>query len=156
MSGIISTSPDMRSGVVGKAPKGSIIQVIKNYSETETAVASGSWTAVNGTVTITPRFASSLIRIMFDTGGIAVGTSAAALQLQIKRNTTIISHRERHGYCRTGTYISCPVTYEYIDEPGLTTAIVYSLEATKDADTWEINSADGTNSLTAIAMEISN
>ena len=69
MSGIIGVSPDMRSGVVGKPPIGSVIQTVYNEATTENSITgthNSSPTNTEADGTIVPRFASSKILGMFD------------------------------------------------------------------------------------------
>ena len=134
-------------------PAGSVVQVVQATSASETIIGT-SFTACAPTVTITPSSSSSKILIRFNTGGIISGT-VNSVRLQIKRDSTVIKYSIRYGYHTTGTYTSCPVMYEILDSPSTTSAITYTLEAQKQTGgVFEVNSSGGTNSMTAIAMEI--
>jgi hypothetical protein len=137
-------------------PAGSVLQVVQATSATETN-AGTSATACAPTVTITPSASSSKILVSFSAGGMIEG-GANSLRLQIKRGSTVVRYSPRYAFNSSGGYYSASIFYEFLDSPSTTSAITYTLEAYKqtNAGNWIINStgADGTNSATAIAMEI--
>jgi hypothetical protein len=141
-------------------PAGHVIQTIQGTpTTTQTVVAThaSDFTAVAGTVSITPKYTNSKFLISFSTGGMCYGIDSAILR--IKRDTTVIKYSARYGYNNSGSvWDSVPTYYEYLDTPpSIPTppiSITYSLEARKTAGVWEINSSGGTNSMTAIVMEI--
>ena len=137
-------------------PAGSVLQVVQATSATETN-AGTSATACAPTVTITPSSSSNKILVSFNLGGMAEG-AMNSLRLQIKRGSTVVKYSPRYAFNSSGGYYSASIFYEFLDSPSTTSAITYTLEAHKqsNAGNWIINSdaAQGTNSATAIAMEI--
>ena len=137
-------------------PSGSVLQVVQATSATETN-AGTSATACAPTVTITPSASSSKILVSFSAGGMIEG-AMNSLRLQIKRGSTVVRYSPRYAFNSSGGYHSASIFYEFLDSPSTTSAITYTLEAYKqsNAGNWIINSdgSGGTNSATAIAMEI--
>ena len=142
------------SGTVATArmPAGSVLQVVQAITSTEIVIGTSYTSCL--TVTITPSSSSSKILVKFNTGGI-IGETTNAIRMQIKRGSTVIKYSVRYGYHNISNYTALPVMYEMLDSPSTTSAITYTLEALKQSGgVFEVNSAGGTNSMTAIAMEI--
>ena len=156
----LASNPTVTLGSNATFPAGHVIQTIQGTpTTTQTVVAThaSDFTAVAGTVSITPKYTNSKFLISFSTGGMCYGIDSAILR--IKRDTTVIKYSARYGYNNSGSvWDSVPTYYEYLDTPpSIPTppiSITYSLEARKTAGVWEINSSGGTNSMTAIVMEI--
>jgi hypothetical protein len=133
-------------------PAGSVLQVVQAITSTEIVIGTSYTSCL--TVTITPSSSSSRILVKFNTGGI-IGETTNAIRMQIKRGSTVIKYSVRYGYHNISNYTALPVMYEMLDSPSTTSAITYTLEALKQSGgVFEVNSAGGTNSMTAIAMEI--
>ena len=142
------------SGTVATArmPAGSVLQVVQAITSTEIVIGTSYTSCL--TVTITPSSSSSKILVKFNTGGI-IGETTNAIRMQIKRGSTVIKYSVRYGYHNISNYTALPVMYEMLDSPSTTSAVTYTLEALKQSGgVFEVNSAGGTNSMTAIAMEI--
>ena len=142
------------SGTVATArmPAGSVLQVVQAITSTEIVIGTSYTSCL--TVTITPSSSSTRILVKFNTGGI-IGETTNAIRMQIKRGSTVIKYSVRYGYHNISNYTALPVMYEMLDSPSTTSAITYTLEALKQSGgVFEVNSAGGTNSMTAIAMEI--
>ena len=134
-------------------PAGSSVQVVQALSTTQTVIGT-SFTACAPTVTITPSSSSNKILVRFNTGGMANG-GVDAIRLQIKRGSTVIKYSIRYGYSTVTGWFSTPITYEILDSPSTTSATTYTLEGLRQTSgSFEINSSGGTNSASAIAMEI--
>ena len=135
-------------------PAGSVIQVVQAVSTTQTVVGTSA-TACSPTVTITPASASNKILVKFNTGGMANG-DMNGIRLQINRDTTVIKYSVRYAFNTQSAWAACPIDYEFLDSPSTTSATTYTLVAYKQSDAggFEINSSGGTDSSTAIAMEI--
>ena len=136
-------------------PAGSSVQVVQTTSNSQTVLGT-SFTAVTPTVTITPTSSSNKILVRFNMGGMVNGT-LNEVRLQIKRGSTVIKKSLRYGYNSNASsgWASCPITYEMLDSPSTTSATTYTLEAMKQTSgSFEMNSAGGSNSGTAIATEI--
>ena len=136
-------------------PTGSVIQAVQTTSNTQTVIGT-SFTACAPTVAITPSSSSNKILVRFNMGGMVNGT-LNEVRLQIKRGSTVIKKSLRYGYNSNASsgWASCPITYEMLDSPSTTSATTYTLEAMKQTSgSFEINSAGGSNSGTAIATEI--
>ena len=136
-------------------PTGSSVQVVQTTSNTQTVIGT-SFTACAPTVAITPSSSSNKILVRFNMGGMVNGT-LNEVRLQIKRGSTVIKKSLRYGYNSNASsgWASCPITYEMLDSPSTTSATTYTLEAMKQTSgSFEINSAGGSDSGTAIATEI--
>jgi len=139
----------------GDMPTGSVLQVVQATSTTELVVGTSA-AACAPTITITPSSSSSKILVRFNSGGMASGVMNS-LRAQIKRGSTIIKYSARYGFNYVSDWNSCPFYYEFLDSPSTTSATTYTLELYKQSSTsgnWIYNSDGGTDSATAIAMEI--
>jgi len=71
MSGIIGSSPNMKSGVFGQAPKGSVVQANYSHYASGFGMANDSWTSISGlNMNLTPRSVQNWMMVTFNLNSI--------------------------------------------------------------------------------------
>ena len=138
------------TGAIGK-----VLQVVANQLN-----ASGyttdvqAWIAiVDMDVAITPSATSSKVLVSFNCGGYSV-LDNQAIQIRIKRDTTIVRECGRWAYQRSDDYTSLPISITYLDSPSTTSEVTYTIEMYVDAGSLHINRDGDTNGGVTIAQEI--
>ena len=113
-------------------PAGHVIQVVQTTSTTSTTVTSSlTWTNVNPTATITPKFSNSKILITHTAGGMSNITGEGSSHgLRILRGSTNIASRARHGYLGSTTVDWLPIAWhiDFLDSPATTSATTYQVQ----------------------------
>ena len=113
-------------------PAGHVIQTVtdvRNYASS-VAISSTSYTSLGIGISITPKYASSKIAIIYDVG--MAYTKDLAVSLAVARNNVVINagpgnaygHYQRHA-SNVNFYI--PITLATIDEPNTTDQVNYDL-----------------------------
>jgi hypothetical protein len=160
MSGIIGISPNMKSGAVGKYPKGHVIQTISETRNAATAygsIAEGSYTVdvTDMEVTITAKFADSSFLI---TGYVIIGMgSANRVGMILHRDDSVITGAigDARGSTKRVTSATinannayaldwqlCQCSFNYLDPCVNTTETVFSVrlaQGTGGAETMAVN-----------------
>lgn len=117
-----------------QASAGCVLQVVQAVSTTQTLVSSNTYTDLTGfTATITPKFSTSKILIMFSLGCYAAGSSNGT-GVQVLRGSTIIY--TPGGGNATGPFMTyagstdmnVSQSNQYLDSPATTSATTYKLQ----------------------------
>jgi hypothetical protein len=111
---------------------GSVVQVVQNYVSTPQSVSTASYTSVV-TQAITPKSASSKIRVQIACS--MVGNSAAGngTFFQLYRGSTVIGYAYGSSYSTSGGFIPTnnynvgTLAIDYLDSPATTAATTYDL-----------------------------
>ena len=153
-----------------KAP-GTVIQVQTNIFNTETGTTSNSFSATGGTVTITPKYATSHILvgvqgILYLFGNSQTAEPRAGLKLyrsegggsdvEIKSFLDSGGYTVKHEYSANNHWESVPLYLTYKHDVDTTLEVVYKLYFSNAANTGLVRFCQGSanNSLTMTAMEI--
>tara|TARA_R110000744_G_scaffold327852_1_gene433579 strand:- start:616 stop:1095 length:480 start_codon:yes stop_codon:yes gene_type:complete len=128
MSGIIGVSPDMRSGVVGKFTTGQVIQVKQSKNATAISKSDTGYFDICPFVVITPKFSSSIFLVRGVVMGVySGGTSAARLNVYLKRDTTTLNESGANWYQSSNTLRHGGFAIEILDSPATIAELDYKL-----------------------------
>tara|TARA_R110000868_G_scaffold408954_1_gene693377 strand:+ start:448 stop:936 length:489 start_codon:yes stop_codon:yes gene_type:complete len=149
--------PNLSSGV--HIP-GHVVQVVKASSTASTSLSSpavDTWTSVNPSISITPKYNNSMIIIHHYAGGLANNT--AGTKLRLLRNGSPIVTNDRHSYVDSANiWMPMSWTSVWTDTPSTTSALTYTLQIGCQASTGGLlrhNDYQATaNTAFTIAMEI--
>jgi len=155
----IDSSGNVTSPVsIGSA--GSIIQTVSTTSSTAVTVggsSNGTWTNVNPTIDITPKFASSKILIIHS-GSMMSYAQGQSIQMRLIRGNSSIAHYGRmYTDLPNSDWQSWAMTWPYMDSPNTTSSTGYGCQIWMEQSTGELrHNATVSNTVTAtmIAMEI--
>ncbi len=116
------------SGFDLQMPSGAVLQVIQTSNNTQTELtATGTWTDVVPTATITPKFNNSKILVLHSAGGM-VNCSNGSQSIRLLRGTTEICTHARQGYTSTATYMPINWDMKFLDSPSTTSATTYKFQ----------------------------
>lgn len=136
-------SASLASGVPASSnmPTGSVLQVVQATTQTAVVVNTATWTDSNLSATITPKFASSKILVMFTQiirGQNQTSGSYVAVGTQLLRNSTVIwypiSDASGPYNINFGSNTSnspnarITLSQNYLDSPATTSAITYKTQ----------------------------
>ena len=125
---------DLHAQGTTKMPAGSVIQVLTTRLTTVLSTSSTSFVDVGGSITITPKYANSLIYVMFKSHVYLSNGNAGwkAANFKMLRGSTILAGSENDGNygaaihtSATNTHIMWNYVRDYTDLPNTTSAIVY-------------------------------
>jgi hypothetical protein len=125
---------DLHAQGTTKMPAGSVIQVLTTRLTTSLTTSSTSFVDVGGSITITPKYANSLIYVMFKSHVYLSSGSAGwkSANFKMLRDSTILAGSENTGSYgnaihtnATGTHMMTNYIRDYADLPNTTSAIVY-------------------------------
>jgi hypothetical protein len=136
----------------GRLPSGSILQVVQTISNSSASTTSSSVTTTGLSGVITPKFSTSKILVMITSVGRVAGGWG---QLSLYKNGSSI-FRFFGGYLynnQTGSTLSVPINFNYIDSPATTSATTYALYYSSGNGTTFTVNPDG-ETTTIILMEI--
>ena len=125
------TTVEISSGHTLYAP-GHIIQVVQKYVNTPQSVSTASYTSVVSQA-ITPKSASSKIRVQISCSMVGNSTAGNATFFQLYRGSTIIgfaygtSYSTSGGFIPTNNYNVGTLAIDYLDSPATTSATTYDL-----------------------------
>ena len=136
MSGIIGISPNMKSGILGGYPTGTVIQTVSHHDDNQIASTTNPADHDLLSCTITPRFSSSKVAIFF-MGWYGQGNHNGSFKLF--RGSTALGEVSGGSY---GTGFMCEddspnysvhalqnLVYNHIDTPATTSDTVYKVQA---------------------------
>lgn len=108
---------------------GKILQVVAATSTTEVTVASGTYTDIGLSVTITPRDANSNILLLasFDVKVNEPAGYPAGAHIQLLRGASVVQEKKASPWTRNGGQTT-PVAYAVLDSPATASAITYKLQ----------------------------
>jgi len=139
---------------------GSIIQTVSATSSTGVTVGGGSngtWTNVNPTIDITPKFASSKILIIHS-GSLMSYAQGQSIQMRLIRGNSSIAHYGRmYTDLPNSDWQSWAMTWPYMDSPNTTSSTGYGCQIWMEQSTGELRhntTVSNTVTATMIAMEI--
>ena len=134
---------------------GKVLQVVANQLNASgyTTVVQAWIAIVDMDVTITPSATTSKVLVNFNCGGYSV-LDNQAIQIRIKRDTTIVRECGRWAYQRNDDYTSLPISITYLDSPSTTSEVTYTIEMYVDAGSLHINRSGVTDGGVTIAQEI--
>ena len=124
----IDSSGNVTSPVsIGNA--GSIIQTVSATSSTAVVLSTATtWTNVNPTVAITPKFSSSKI-LVIHSGSMMSQAQAGDIQMRLIRDSSTISHFGRmYTDLESSDWQSWAMTWPYIDSPSTTSEVGYQFQ----------------------------
>jgi hypothetical protein len=125
---------DLHAQGTTKMPAGSVIQVLTTRLTTSLTTSSTSFVDVGGSITITPKYANSLIYVMFKSHVYLSSGDAGwkSANFRMLRDSTILAGSETTGNYgnaihtnATGTQMMTNYIRDYADLPNTTSAIVY-------------------------------
>ena len=137
---------------------GSIIQTVSATSSTAVTVTSATtWTNVNPTVAITPKFSSSKILITHSASMMSKA-QGGDIQLRLISDSSSIAHFGRlYTDIENSDWQSWAMTWPYMDSPNTTSEVGYQFQIYLQSTNGELrHNATVSNTVTAasIAMEI--
>ena len=137
---------------------GSIIQTVSATSSTAVTVTSATtWTNVNPTVAITPKFSSSKILITHSASMMSKA-QGGDIQMRLIRDSSSIAHFGRlYTDIENSDWQSWAMTWPYMDSPNTTSEVGYQFQIYLQSTNGELrHNATVSNTVTAasIAMEI--
>ena len=134
---------------------GKVLQTVASQlNDSGYTTVSTSWLAIDDmSVAITPSATSSKVLVSFNCGGYSV-LDNQAIQIRIKRDSTVVRECGRWAYQRNDDYTSLPIFIHYLDSPSTTSQVTYTIEMIVDAGSLHINRAGDTNGGVTIAQEI--
>lgn len=114
-------------------PTGSVLQVI-NAGNTSATNVNGTNITVQ-TASITPKFSTSKILVIFSCGSVDNGSNGGEINMNLKRGTSTgtvlpIHSASQTGYVFNTNRIYIPVTFTYLDSPATTSATTYGMYCT--------------------------
>jgi len=125
---------DLHSQGTTKMPAGSIIQLLTTRLATSLSTSSTSFVDLGESITITPKYANSLIYVMFKSHVYITSgdTGWRAANFRMLRGSTILTGSENDGNfglaihtTATNTHVMDNYVKDYTDLPNTTSAIVY-------------------------------
>lgn len=147
------TLPAVTANVLTNKTAGTVLQVVSTNKTDVYSFASSTYTAVTGmSVSITPSSSSNKILILLNSYWAESGLDCTCVRL--KRNSTVIFVGDAAGSRPQATgasdYTANNLNYigsTYLDSPGTTSAITYSIDASVATGTSYLNrtSADADN-----------
>ena len=124
----IDSSGNVTSPVsIGNA--GSIIQTVSATSSTAVVLSTATtWTNVNPTVAITPKFSSSKI-LVIHSGSMMSQAQGGNIQMRLIRDSSTIAHFGRmYTDLENSDWQSWAMTWPYIDSPSTTSEVGYQFQ----------------------------
>ena len=113
---------------------GGIIQTVYSTSTDHKTTTSTTWTSLSWSLSITPKFATSLILVQFQGLGQQVNTAKALSCITVYKNgTTNLGHTNLGLGCvgdvasGGGTYVTASNSFSVFDVAGTTSSISYEL-----------------------------
>ena len=157
-SGLTIDSSGNVTAPVSIGNAGSIIQTVSATSSTAVVVSSATtWTNVNPTVAITPKFSSSKI-LVIHSGSMMSQAQAGDIQMRLVRDSSSIAHFGRlYTDIESGDWQSWAMTWPYIDSPSTTSEVGYQFQIYLGSTNGSLrHNQTVSNTVTAasIAMEI--
>ena len=125
---------DLHAQGTTKMPAGSVIQVLTTRLATSLSTSSTSFVDLGESITITPKYANSLIYVMFKSHVYLSSGNAdwKAANFRMLRGSTILAGSENDGNFSIGIHTTATNTHlmtncvkDYTDLPNTTSAIVY-------------------------------
>ena len=125
---------DLHAQGTTKMPAGSVIQVLTTRLATSLSTSSTSFVDLGESITITPKYANSLIYVMFKSHVYLSSGNAdwKAVCFRMLRGSTILAGSENDGNFSIGIHTTATNTHlmtncvkDYTDLPNTTSAIVY-------------------------------
>ena len=119
------------SGFDLQMPAGAVLQVVNMTYSTTQSISSTSWVDTGLSLVITPKFASSKIRIDYQFYNFNIGSSNSGVSFRITRNGSNL-HTPNAGY---GDYSGASGGFHWgrtgiaIDSPSSTSALTYKIQA---------------------------
>jgi hypothetical protein len=117
-----------------QASAGSVLQVVNATYSTQTSTTSTTFINTPLSATITPKFATSKILIVF-TGSGGTTTTAGSFFYTIARGATNIlasSSGGNYGYSPSNA-LYVPIAMNYLDSPATTSATTYNIQFRTDS-----------------------
>ena len=114
-------------------PAGHIIQTVQNHltGNHRTSVSSTSFSSTQVTGQITPKFATSHIKVSITTTGNNNQTDGTGIFATLYRGSTDLGSSGTTGFSnvegRTNIRIHAPIVINFIDTPGTTSTLTYTL-----------------------------
>jgi len=136
---------------------GHVIQVISaNGPNSEVIFTGSTFTDINLSASITPKFATSKILVKFNFVSATNNGSAGsyAIGLRILRDTTGIYENFRVPWGSSITGVGQVAHLEYVDSPSTTSAITYKVQAKNGAVSGNVTAHMGNSNAQVILMEI--
>ena len=107
-----------------KLPAGCILQVLEGSFDTQTNIASSSYTDTSLTVTITPKFASSKVYVITNLHMYINGTGLLGLNV-LRGSTQIVEAQKAVGFADNTTGVAAITK---LDSPSTTSATTYKVQ----------------------------
>tara|TARA_X000001036_G_scaffold424898_1_gene450452 strand:- start:470 stop:1009 length:540 start_codon:yes stop_codon:yes gene_type:complete len=121
-------------------PAGSVIQ-FKNYTgNTYTNIGStDTWAdvAATPTVTITPKFANSLI--VYRIYAVGIASNCQGVGVRLMRGGSDVFTNDRHAYSDTNSWTQLSFDVQAYDLPNTTSSVTYTLQVKKQAGLLRFN-----------------
>lgn len=140
-------------------PAGATLQVLQHHNTNSSLVetTSTSYVATGLTKTITPKFATSKIKVEFSCYCDAAATGYSVF-LTVKRGSTNLGGGARSGFIGTDTVsngrILTGLNYSYLDSPSTTSAITYEVYMKCGGSSQTVRLRTDENPATLILTEI--
>ena len=138
---------------------GHVVQVVQNNitGNHRVVISNTSFTVTNVTGTITPKFSGSKILVMVTTTGNNNQTNGTGIYATLYRGSTDLSGTST-GFTtvegRTVERVMAPLVINFLDEPGTTSAVTYTLYAKSTTGSGIEVPAHTSQTSTVVMMEI--
>ena len=134
-------------------PTGSVLQVVSMNHNSETGTSSTSFIDNGLTLSITPSATSSKIYISVNQNSCRAVSNTVLAQMQLVRDSTVISLFEKECYFGTVDDIKAYGT-NYLDSPSTTSAVTYKVQVKKVSGSGSFYFNSGGSNSTITLMEI--
>ena len=141
---------------------GGIIQTIYSTSTSHHTTTSTSWTSLSWSLSITPKFTSSLILVQFQGLGQQVNTTTALSAITVYKNgSTNLGHATLGLGCvgdvsgSGGVYVTASNSFAVFDAPSTTSSVSYGLYGRLSGSSGTAYPIHGSCRNTFILMEVS-
>jgi hypothetical protein len=141
-----------------QASAGNVLQVVSATTTTTVSVSNSTFVDTTLTATITPKFATSKILVLFSQNGMrkVVGQVADDIGIKLFRNSTLIAQPAFYaGYTATSINLyglSCSLSY--LDSPATTSAITYKTQIANADGSGAVSTQANNETSTITLMEI--
>jgi len=156
-TGNITVNNQLTGLTSASMPTGSVLQVVSvTDSSTYTSTTSSSLVNIGGTsISITPSSTTSKILVMSSIPGMYHGNGGAqVIALGLKRDSTLLWKRERHGYKDSTGWDTINLSSTYLDSPSTTSSITYQFQISCSQSTVRANdySSNSTERMLSVTL----
>jgi hypothetical protein len=145
------------TGVLASAgmPAGTVLQVINANMGAPFSTSSTSWVDVGFSASITPKFSTSKILILFNSGGVSrPGVANECMRLQILRGSSVVYGGGNLYFTSDSmSFSDWPSSMQYLDSPATTSSTTYKIQMqTRLGNSCTMNSGGNDNQFAVLTL----